>query len=201
MAVAALVVSIVSAVGALVSVWYARRSDRSAAKSAVAAAITAALDLQRRHTELTPRFQVTGQSADPGSDVLRLGIFLSGPPELERLDALNVTIRDDQPWRGQASPLAGGPTPEQVAAQIWGPYRFRPGTGPSADLMSGTPGADPTGRTTPTGGMPIGEELPLLLGADVATVMVAPDTARLAARAWDDAAAPNRRVNASRRSR
>ena len=36
MDIAALVVSIVSAVGAVGAVWYARRSDRSAAKSAAA---------------------------------------------------------------------------------------------------------------------------------------------------------------------
>ena len=60
-------------------------------------------------------------------------------------------------------PLAGGPTPEQVAAQVWGPYRFIPGTGPGADPVRGIPGADETGRVTATGGMPVGEELPFFL--------------------------------------
>ena len=163
MDIAALVVAIVSALGAVGAVWYARRSDRSAARSAAAASTTAALDFQRRNAELTPRFRVTCEPSNPGSPTLRLGVFLSGPPELERLDALTVTIRDDHPWRGQGTPLAGGPTPEQVAAQIWGPYRFIPGTGPGADHVRGIPGADPTGRTTPTGGMPAGEELPFFL--------------------------------------
>jgi hypothetical protein len=134
----------------------------SQAKSAAAAATTAALDMQRRNAELTPRFRVTCEPSNPGSPTLRLGVFLSAPPELERLDALTVTIRDDHPWRGQGT-LAGGPTPEQVAVQIWGPYRFIPGTGPGADSVRGIPGADPTGRTTPTGGMPVGEELPFFL--------------------------------------
>ena len=93
--------------------------------------------MQRRNAELTPRFRVTCEPSNPGSPTLRLGVFLSGPPELERLDALAVAIRDDHPWRGQGTPLAGGPTPEQVAAQIWGPYRFIPGTGPGADTDSG----------------------------------------------------------------
>jgi type II secretory pathway pseudopilin PulG len=138
MDIAALVVSIVSAVGAVGAVWYSRRSDRSAAKSAAAAATTAALDMQRRNAELTPRFRVTCEPSNPGSPTLRLGVFLSAPPELERLDALTVTIRDDHPWRGQGTPLAGGRTPEQVAAQIWGPYRFIPGTGPGADSVRGS---------------------------------------------------------------
>jgi hypothetical protein len=163
MEIAALVVSIVSALGAIGAVWYARRSDRSATRSAVAAATTAALDMQRRNAELTPRFRITCKPSNPGSPTLRLGVFLSGPPELERLDAMTVVIRDDHPWRGQHTPLAGGPTREQVAAQIWVPYRFTPGTGPGADSVRGIPGADPTGRTTPTGGMPVGEELPFQL--------------------------------------
>jgi hypothetical protein len=72
-------------------------------------------------------------------------------------------IRDDHPWRGQGAPVAGVPTPEQVAEQIWGLYRFVPGTGPGADPVRGVPGADPTGRTAPTGGLPVSEELPFTL--------------------------------------
>jgi type II secretory pathway pseudopilin PulG len=146
MEIAALVVSIVSALGAIGAVWYARRSDRSAARSAIAAATTAALDMQRRNAELTPAFTITTEPSNPGSPTLRLGVLLSGPPELERLDALTVTIRDDHPWRGQGTPLAGGPTPEQVAAQIWGPYASPPGPAlapiPSAASLARTrPGA------------------------------------------------------------
>ena len=61
---------------------------------------------------------------------MRLSVFLAGAPELRRLDSLTVKIRDDHPWRADGSPLAGGPSSEEVAAQIWGPYRFIPGTGP-----------------------------------------------------------------------
>src|SRR2546430_16121240 len=93
-----------------------------------------------------PRFRITCEPSNPGSPALRLGVFLSGPPELERLDALAVAIRDDHPWRGQGTPLVGGPTSEQAAAQIWGPYRFIPGTGPGADSARGIPGADRTSR-------------------------------------------------------
>src|SRR5260370_22314936 len=167
MDIAALVVAIVAALSAVGAVWYARRSDRSAARSAVAASTTAALDMQRRNAELTPRLRVSCEPSNPGSPTLRLGVFLSGPPELERLDALTVTLRDDHPWRGQGTPLAGGPTPEQVVAQIWGPYRFIPGTGPGADHVRGIPGADPTGRTTPTGGVAVERGTAVLLGAAV----------------------------------
>src|SRR5260370_39189535 len=150
MDIAALVVAIVAALAARGAVRYARRSYRSAARSAAAASTTPALDNQRRNAELTPRLRVTCEPSNPGSPTLRLGVFLSGPPELERLDALTVTIRDDHPWRGQGTPLAGGPTPEQVVAQIWGPYRFIPGTGPRPDHLCGIPDPDPPGRPTPT---------------------------------------------------
>jgi hypothetical protein len=166
-------VSIASVLVAVVAVLYARKLDDKAAKavaaaersataaegSAAAAASTAALDRERRHAELTPRFLVSLGQANPGVETKRLYVYLIGPPELERLDELTVTIRDDHPWRGQGRQLAGGPTPEQVARQIWGPYRFTPGTGPGADAVRGIPGADPTGRITPTRGMPVGEGL------------------------------------------
>ncbi|MHB8290389.1 MAG: hypothetical protein ACYDEY_14390 [Acidimicrobiales bacterium] len=159
MAVVALVVSIVSAVVAVASMWDSHRSARSAARSASAAETTAALDQQRRHAEITPHFRVTCQRGNAEVDRLDLRLFLIGPPELERLDTLVVVVRDDHPWRNTATQLAGGPTAEAVAKQIWGPYRFVPGVGPGADPVRGIPGADLTGRTTPTGGMPVGEEL------------------------------------------
>jgi hypothetical protein len=179
-ALAALIVAIISAVLAGAGLVYNRRSTRAsersaddasraadaadrsadaAARSADAAAVTAKLDTDRRHSELTPRFRITCEPSNPGSDTLRLGIYLLGPPELERLDGLIVVIRDDHPWRAQGTPLAGGPTAQQITEQIWGRWRFTPGTGPGADPIRGVPGADPTGRTTPTGGLPVGEEL------------------------------------------
>ena len=147
MALAALIVAIVSAVASVGGLALARRSATSAAKAADAPEVTATLDIDRRHSELTPRFRLTCEPSNPGTDTLRLRICLTGPPELERLDELTVTIRDDHPWRGQGTPLAGGPEPEQVARQIWGRWRFTPGVGPGASPAQGIPGADETGRT------------------------------------------------------
>jgi hypothetical protein len=59
MGLAALVIAIVSAVIAAVALWYARLSASAATRAADAAATTAALDVQRRNAELTPRFRVT----------------------------------------------------------------------------------------------------------------------------------------------
>jgi len=171
MVIAALVVSIVAALAAVAAVVYARRLDETvrqavaaaressaaSARSAVAAEGTAALEGERRHAELTPRFRVKVEGANPGVEDLTMTVFLAGPPELGRLDGLTVRIRDDYPGRADMIRIAGGPTSEQVAAQIWGPYRFRPGVGPDGQA------ADATGRVTPTRGMPVGESLPFIL--------------------------------------
>ena len=112
--------AIVAALAAWSARLYARRSDRSAAAAAAAAATTAALDMAAPDAELTPQFRITCEPGD-GSPSLRLGVSLSGPPVLERLDVLTVTIRDDHPWRGQGTPLAGGPTPSRSPRRSGGP--------------------------------------------------------------------------------
>jgi hypothetical protein len=165
-----LILPILAIIIALGAVWYARRAARAGERAAVAneqAALaestTAALEGDRRHAELTPQLRIQCRPASPGSDQYKLTVGLVGPIGLDRLDELTVTIRNDHPWRGQGTPLAGGPTPEQVEAHIWGPLRFVPHTGPGADPARGVPGADAAGRTTPTGGLPAGEELPFFL--------------------------------------
>jgi hypothetical protein len=159
--IASLVVAGIALVVSILSTVYARRSAQSGDKAAIAAGETAALDGQRRHEELTPRFKISCSAA--GADDRKLEIRLLGPAALGRLDGLTVTIRDDNPWLAEAAPLAGGPTREEIKKQVWGPYRFVPGTGPGADPVRGIPGADRDGRSTPTSGMPVGETLPFFL--------------------------------------
>lgn len=159
MVVAAFVVAIVSAAISAASVLYARRAAAAADRSAGSAAITAGLDADRRHAELTPRLRIRCGPANPGVEATNMSIYLAGPPELERLDRLVVVIRDANPWRDQGTPLAGDPTPEQVAAHVWGRYKLTPGAGPGVDPATGLFGADRTGRRCPTGGMLVGERL------------------------------------------
>lgn len=164
MAVAALIVAIVAALAAVGAVWYARwsaqsakRSADAADRSAVADAESAAIEAERRHEELTPHFRV---SVEPTVSILwRLTVLLEGPAALGRLDGLTVTIRDGRPNRARGPHLAGAPTSEEEAAQVWGPLRFAPGTWLEASPTGELGGADPTGRTTDTGGMAVGGEL------------------------------------------
>jgi len=80
MDIAALIVSIASALGSLGAVVYARQSVRAAVRAAVAAERSAVsgegaatLEAGRRHAELTPRFKVSAARANPGVDGLTPG--------------------------------------------------------------------------------------------------------------------------------
>ncbi|ONI88035.1 hypothetical protein ALI22I_20025 [Saccharothrix sp. ALI-22-I] len=123
-----------------VAVWAARSGSRSAdaaadsagaaRASADSAATTARIEGDRHHLELIPalRFRLTVDTTEAGSTAARLGatarltITLDGPQDL---DGVAVAIRDDRPDR--APHTAGRPTAEDIAATLWGPWRFRPG--------------------------------------------------------------------------
>lgn len=115
---------------------------------------------QRHHMQLCPRVRVSCAPLNPGSETLRLRVALVGPPGLDRLDRLAVTIRNDHFLRGEGpyQQRMDGPTQEQIKEHVWGPYRFTPGTGP------GEARADGTGRVTVyDDDLPMGEELPFQL--------------------------------------
>jgi hypothetical protein len=173
-----LVLSIISSVVALASVLvavialgHARRSadaaEKSAAATVTASAATAVaaeaansatkIELQRRHAELRPRFRVTCERLNPGGEQLRLVVELTGPPDLERLDDLIVTIRDDRFSRLKPTSSLDTPSAQKLPDHVWGPVRFVPGTGPGVTTRPGAKGADAAGRETRSAGMPVGE--------------------------------------------
>jgi hypothetical protein len=117
----------------------------------------AALDPSAPPPELRPRFRATCQRLNPGGDQLRLVIELMGPPDLEHLDELTVTIRDDKFHRLKPVSRPDIPSTDQVPDHVWGPVRFVPGTGPGVTTRPGAVGADRAGRTTRSVGMPVGE--------------------------------------------
>jgi hypothetical protein len=69
--------------------------------------------------------------------------------EIDGLDGITVTIRDDSPSRLK---LPNSPD------HVWSPLRFVPGTGPGVGTRPGATGADPAGRATTSVGIPVGEE-------------------------------------------
>jgi hypothetical protein len=79
-----------------------------------------------RHDALTPVFDVTLKPLNSGSneaDIVRLNIKLVGPVGLAPLDDLTIEVRDDSP----RTALSAGPSKDEIAVQIWGPYRLSPG--------------------------------------------------------------------------
>ena len=136
--------------------WAAFLSRSSAREANEAAKTLTRIEVDRRQSELCPRFRVSCEKPGPGDyhGVLRLRVLLVGPHALKQLDNLTLTIRDDLHRRADRSRSSIDPSREDIARQIWGPYRFTPSTGPD-DAR-----ADDTGRVTPYDAtLPVGEAL------------------------------------------
>ena len=55
--------------------------------------------------------------------------MLTGPHTLGHLDAVTITILDER-WKDHGARItAGGPSAEEIAKVIWGPYEFNTGAG------------------------------------------------------------------------
>ncbi|MFE6911956.1 hypothetical protein [Streptomyces erythrochromogenes] len=135
----ALGVGIVAAIAAIGS-WKAARNSQRAAQT------LSRIEQQRLHTDLTPVFRCTVVANEARSTAM-LRVHLEGPPGLLSHGTIEITasLRNDNPHRGDGPRLAGTPTPKEVRAQIWGPWKF------SAD------GCDDTGRTVAPQQLAIGE--------------------------------------------
>ena len=147
-----------SVAAASVAAWAAHQSRSSSTAANKAASTMAQIERERRHSELCPRFRVSCAPLGTGNveyyGRFDLRVFLVGPPALLQLDKLTVTIRDDWHRRGDWARLTIDPNSEEIKRQIWGSYRFTPGTGP--DDAS----ADSTGRETIyEAALPVGETL------------------------------------------
>lgn len=109
MAVAALVVSVVSALAAVGAVWFARVSGRSAAKQV-------GLEVGRRKDELTPRLVVSWKRGD---EFRGFGIGLAGPPGLEWVDDIQLVVRPN-------ARVVGMDGDRSALGELVAPYRFYP---------------------------------------------------------------------------
>ncbi|GGX94652.1 hypothetical protein [Streptomyces anandii] len=97
--------------------WLAARRANATADA------VARIERERWHADLTPQFNVTIERSD--GDRATLSVHLAGPLPLGYLDEVRVEVRqsDDMDY---TPTLPGGAAPEQVAAHVWGPYRFVP---------------------------------------------------------------------------
>ncbi len=137
---------IVAAAGVGVAAAYGVPTWLQSRRSADAGQAASSYEAERRHEELTPEFVVTASPVNIGR--AELWVELAGPVALRGLDEIAVSIRDDVPGRAPVSPA--GPSAEEIAAQVWGPYQFSP----YAD------GADAGGRTIDPFALQVGERRP-----------------------------------------
>lgn len=129
----------------------AQQSNQAAERANATADTVAQIERERWHHEMTPRFDVTITRLGPGTDQASLMLTFEGPPALEHLDAVEVSIRDDGYTHGAG--LAGEPSAQEIADTVWGPYRFKPAID----------GASPNGREVPAAAMELGERRKLVL--------------------------------------
>ena len=116
MAVASLIIAIIAILIALGSVAYSRRQT-------VATERLTAIEVTRRHEDLTPDLDIRCNHFEGGDLIVELE--LTGQAGLDRLDEVRVRIRNDRPYRTTPRP-GNGLSAEQLADAIWGPYRFSP---------------------------------------------------------------------------
>jgi len=113
-------------------------------------------ELERRHAELAPRIHI-GCEPCGSTGGMRMAITLTGPPDLERLDKVVVTICNDYNARSEVLSTASGPYRE-MSRQLWSRWRFVPGPGVSSESQPGG-----LGRKAFTDGLAIGETLQFVL--------------------------------------
>jgi hypothetical protein len=95
-----------------------------------AAVILARIEEQRRRAELTPDFEITAATTGGRAE---LRIILRDPDTLDRLDEVVVRILDER-WNDHGGRLTpGGPSAEDIAKHVWGPWEFN--TGASAQVV------------------------------------------------------------------
>ncbi|MFJ9821142.1 hypothetical protein ACIRU3_38990 [Streptomyces sp. NPDC101151] len=100
-------------------------ANQAAGRANATADSMAQVERDRWQYEMTPQFDVTITRLAPGTSQASLMLTFEGPAALERLDEVEIEIRNDGYTHGVG--LAGEPTGQQIAETIWGPYRLVPG--------------------------------------------------------------------------
>ncbi|MFE2048029.1 hypothetical protein ACFXAS_05940 [Streptomyces sp. NPDC059459] len=94
----------------------------AARRSANTADTLARIERDRRHEERRPRFELS--LSGPYREHSTLNVHLAGPDELGEVEIVSIRVDDDDKDRSRLTP--GGVTQAQIAAHVWGPYRFTP---------------------------------------------------------------------------
>lgn len=119
----------------------------AARRSAKTAETLARIEQDRWHAELLPKFQTAIERGE--GDRATLIVRLIGPIHLGRLDEIRMEVvqSDDM---ARIARLPGGPSQEELDAQVWGPLRF----------THGADGADADGKTVDPFALQVGAGRP-----------------------------------------
>lgn len=116
------VAAAISALGGVAAVVVAVYAWRAAQRAADAAAAMTEIERRRLHHDMAPEFGVSFDPADVGDHGTLLVRFV-GPPTLVEV-SIGLRVRND---RKRVPVVTGKATPEELDAQLWGPYRFTMG--------------------------------------------------------------------------
>ncbi len=116
-------IAIIAAIAAVAAAIAATGSWKAAAKANETTSALAAIELDRRHDELTPDFEITCAERDTSPGTADMRVTLRRGP-LERLDEVTITILDETDKDHWTGGLPGGVTQEHAEAFIWGPWEF-----------------------------------------------------------------------------
>ncbi len=127
-----LTIAILGLLAAIAAAVATAGSWRAAGKANQTAHQVAAIERQRRHSELTPQFQITctEQKTAPGSAGMH--VTLAGPAGLNHLDEVIISILDESGQDHWGHGLPQKVTSEEAALFVWGPWEFN--TGASAQV-------------------------------------------------------------------
>lgn len=147
----------IGSISAVASAVAAGFSYKASKRANLSAATLSEIEATRYHREFCPEFEARLErwSLGDGGGHLRLVIEFSGPNSLQRLDQVELSVRDDRPDRGVREP-ATTLTLDDVRGVVWGPLRLSPGIGADASDAR----ADSVGRSiTLTTPLSVGEAI------------------------------------------
>lgn len=117
-----IIATAVAAVAAVGSWCAATQANKAAERANATADVLAQIERDRWHAELTPKLQVELTGALGGRAELK--VTLSGPPGLDRLDRLSVSVRDDGDDHHPVIAGRSDQEAQEASHVIWGPYQF-----------------------------------------------------------------------------
>jgi hypothetical protein len=128
-----LALAIIGAIAAVAAAVAAFGAWNAAAKANETSRNMAAIERDRRHSELTPKFGITCLTKATVSDLADLHLVLE-EGGTDYLDEVVITILDEKDIDRWARGLPTGVSQEEAEAFVWGGWEFN--TGASAQVVS-----------------------------------------------------------------